>query len=142
MERISLRCANGHPDIEVMGFIRRSEAEALAHLADGPEPPSEAAIERARSKAGRWMVDTQAGRQSEHVRGPRALSEPPRPRSKWDGEMVWPRCPVCESNPLVDGVRWGPLRRALHDLATHGELKPNLSTLAAVIRRGSTQRRS
>jgi len=135
MDRISLRCRNGHADIEVMGFIRRTEAEALSVLNEGADDPSEAAISRALDRANNWVVDNSAPRRSDHVRGPRRLSaNDEAPRSEIKDGMVFPRCPKCGDEKPVNGVRLKKLQPVLDQLWSAGAVTPTLQNLVDILR--------
>jgi hypothetical protein len=142
VDRISLQCRAGHASIEVMGFVRRTEAEALAKLAEDPEPATEARILRAKARANLWVRDNAAERRGAHVRSPRRLAEgEDGRRSTVEDEKVFPVCPKCRVPLPTNGVSLAKLRPELDQIWAAGVATPTLPMIAAVLRTSSTQRR-
>ncbi|MCW2785015.1 MAG: hypothetical protein JWP74_1532 [Marmoricola sp.] len=141
MDRISVGCRNGHEWIEVQGFTLRSEDELLAMMEQDPEPPSEARVQRAKTKAGKWLVDVGARRGSDHMRGPRRLAADGLRRPPTNDGKVPLDCTICQATVARSGVGLSKLQLALGDIWAAGESSPTLFEVAAVIEARSTQRR-
>lgn len=125
MDRVGLRCADGHDDIEVCAFVRRTADE----LPDDQQ-----------HRANTWLFDNEPQTRGYGAKTPEGIHRwhstplPTQVRTQRDDTKVRPRCPVCTEPQPRDGIRWETLSRFLDGVHAAGRSSVPLVTLVQYLR--------